>query len=167
MKMKKTVVLFTTITIVAAILFLSACSSSGFTKEERFAARANITLSARIGDFPGLEDVVSYVFTTIEYYEEDGAGVIRADCSVRKSNESSEEFSRYVFLLSDKLSYLESFVTDKPVDIFLDEFRELYYMNLGDYVFTAEPKNFVDKESINKLSDDYHKTRDGSIIGLE
>ncbi|MDR2558871.1 MAG: hypothetical protein LBC86_04920 [Oscillospiraceae bacterium] len=139
-KVKKAIVIFI---ILISVVSSTACSSD-FTGAEKFAARANITLMQGMWDFPELEGVTDYVFTSIEYYVSGAARVIRANCAVSKSG----DIVPYVFLLSDREEYLNDFISNNTEDDFFMRPRyleetELYYINLFDFEFTVNEENSV------------------------
>jgi len=155
------------IIVIVVAVSLTACSS-GYTNAERFAARANVTLNRGIHDFNDLKDADTFVFTTIEYYEADGARVIRAVCTVHiKTNDSYE---RFVFVLSDKEDYLNNLIDsldgwyERPKHL---EETELYFVNLADFEFTVNEDNTVSIANVSDLKNKYFDSRDKSIIGMK
>jgi|GEM_PF-1642603 len=159
--------IITAVILVMALVFgLTACSETEYSDEEKFAARANLTIDRNAWYY--LPDAVDYVFTTIEYFEELGARVIRADCAFRTS---SGNIVRNVFLISDNEEYLETLGVRENVaiqyDVMNDTFTELWYINLGkDYEFTPDEENFVSRQSAKELVDKYRQTGDKSYLGM-
>ncbi|MDR2531624.1 MAG: hypothetical protein LBC82_02145 [Oscillospiraceae bacterium] len=157
--------------ILIVVLFVTACSSSPeFTAEEKFAARANVTINRGIWEYPELKNSVNYTFITLEYYMADGARVIRADCSVRLVFEDSgDEFVRVVFLLSDTKAYLDNFIIGEKINAGVGyiALTEMYYANLSNFEFTPNEENLVDRVNTNKLADLYVRTRNKSYLGME
>ena len=151
--------------IAAVILGITACSSSKFTNEERFAARANVAINYSIRDY--LPDSVDYTFASLEFYEEHDAKVIRADCSVRLAQ--GADFVKSVFLLSDKQWYLIDFLRANPdIDAVVTEeiHMELWYISLGDFEFIVNENNLVDRSNTTEIAREFLRTGDKGLLGI-
>jgi hypothetical protein len=148
----------------AVLTSLTACSAD-YTNAEKFAARANVTLSKGIWDFPELEGVTTYNFNSIEYYTSGAARVIRANCVVSKSGNTAP----YVFLLSDNENYLNDFISsiedlwERPR--YLEE-TELFFIYLSDFEFTVDENNSVSILNVQDLTARFNKTGDKSLLGM-
>jgi hypothetical protein len=158
------------IIILVVSLALTACSSNNYTNEERFAARANITLQQGMWLFSELEDADTYVFTSLEYFEANNAKVVRAACSVHFR--TGDNFERFVFLISDSRDYLDNFVLSiddfwgKP-PVYIDE-TELFFINLYDFEFAVNADNRVNIGRTWDLTELYNNSDgDKSLIGMK
>jgi len=163
--MKRTVVVITVIIILASSL--SGCNTARFTDEERFAARANVAINYNIWKY--LPESVDYAFSSLEFYEVNDARIIRADCSVRLAGDI---YVKSVFLLSDKQWYLIDFLMDNTVDDgdaepLFDEDMKLWYINLGDFDFTPDENNFVDRANARTLANMFLNTGDKTLLGMQ
>jgi len=150
----------------AAIVSLSACRGEQYTDSEKFAARANLTIDRNIHSY--LPEAINYTFTTLEYYEDGSAKVIRADCNFRIG--AGLDLERRAFLLSDRQDYLTRFNTRNDTDysITQDAYTELWYINLGgDYIFIANENNLVDSKKARDLVLKYRENNNKSYLGME
>jgi hypothetical protein len=129
-----------------------------FTDEEKFGARANITLQRGMWDFSELEEATNFFFNTIEYSDSEGTRTIRADCTVVFADGDIE---RHVFFFSDKGEYLED------LEYFYDEYTEMYYTNLFDYEFTPSENDLLSRRTVNDLAQKYIQSNDKSHLGME
>ena len=152
--------------IFAVILTVSACKNETYTDAEKFAARANLTIDRNIWSYQ--PDAVSYTFSSIEYYEEGSARVIRADCAFLVG--TGVEVVRGVFLLSDRQDYLVRYNNRNDTDFKIteDTYTELWYINLGeDYSFETIEDNFIDRIKAGDLVRQYRNTKNKSFLGME
>lgn len=161
--MKKAII---TAIIITVMLGMTACSSTRFTNEERFAARANLTINYNIRKY--LPNSIDYGFTSLEFYQESDARVIRADCSIRVG-QRADDTVRSVFLLSDKQWYIVDFLRGNPdfnIEPIWEDDTEMWYINLEDYEFTPDRNNFVDRINANTLMQRFLETEDKSLLGM-
>jgi hypothetical protein len=165
--MKKIVIAFMIFAVVFGIIGTAGCSSTQFTDEERFAARANVTINYNIRKY--LPNGVDYGFTSLEYYEEGNARVVRADCSVRVG-QGMDDIVRNVFMLSDEVWYLNDFLKDNPEiekGAVYEEEMKMWYIDLGDFEFIANRNNFVDRINARRIADMFFDSDDKGLLGIK
>jgi hypothetical protein len=164
--MKKTKKIIAAVIILAASLSLFAACTTSFTDAEKFAARANITLSQGISDYPDVSQGDTYVFTSIEYFTSGPSRIIRADCVINKADGT---FVRYVFLISDREDYLNDAISSVEglweFPGFIEE-TGLFFANLFDYDFTPDENNSVSILNVMDLTTLYHKNGDKALLGM-
>lgn len=164
--MKKITKIIAVLLIIAVALSLTACGRDAYTPAEKFAARANLTIDHVIWQY--LPEAVSYTFSTLEYYEEGTARVIRADCNFRVG--AGLDIVTNVFMLSDRRDYLVRYNNRNDADFAVNEheYTGLWYINLGsEYVFEVIEDNLIDSKKARDLVLKYRETEDKKFLGME
>ena len=146
---------------------LTACNKDEYTPEEKFAARANLTISRNSWYY--VPDALTYVFNSVEYYEEGTARVVRADCIFFMDAEGVE-IETMAFLISDRQDYLVRYNNRNDTEhaINQSDYTELWHMSLGsDYSFEPVRDNLVNRIKVGDLVRMYRDTGKKSYLGME
>lgn len=150
--MKKIILIF----LIIMTLTLSSCSNkNSYTDAEIFGARAAYTISRHIGD------ATSFVITYIDYTEENDTKKVNANCALYYTK---TEFKSFLFVLGVGEYFENKEAEGKAV---YDEKTGLYMVNFGDTFIAKNEENKLDDRKILKLFNEYLKTGDGSLIGIE